>query len=260
MTNRVLRALAAAVGALAALVVPIAAHADPLPPSTESWRYEATAYGWLPALTGDIGVNPAVPPVHVDLSPWDVISSLRFGFMGRFEARKDRFVGFADIVYANTGFSKHITIRDRDFGSASIISKPFFNTDLAGYRALETPTASLDLLAGLRFVNIDTGLDLVGPRRTFDAGKPAFWVDPLLGARMKYKLARKWDATVWGDFGGFGAGSQFTGEVEGTVAYRFARRWSAFAGWRYLYTDYDRNGFVFNTDMNGPELGATYRF
>jgi len=65
---------------------------------------------------------------------------------------------------------------------------------------------------------------------------------------------------VWGDFGGFGAGSKFTGEVEGTVAYSLDSHWKALGGWRYLYTDYARNGFVFNTSMTGPVLGASYSF
>ena len=34
----------------------------------------------------------------------------------------------------------------------------------------------------------------------------------------------------------------------------------AFAGWRYLYTDYENDGFVFKTELNGPVLGATYNF
>ena len=250
--------------ALAALVAPIAAHADPAPPPPPSpiqgWQYEVTAYGWLPAMTGDLGVTPRIDPVHVSLSPWDIISNLKFGLMGRFDARNNRWVGFSDLVYSDVKFSDHITIRDRIFVSGSVRSKMLISTSLVGYRVLDDPGTSVDLLAGVRLENIDDSIHLQGPRNTFDGGKSQFWADPLLGARFKHQLARKWDATVWGDFGGFNAGSKFTGEVEGTVDYRFARRWRAFAGWRYLYTDYEHDGFVFNTDLNGPVLGATYQF
>jgi hypothetical protein len=257
-------ALAAGLAALLApLAAPIAVRADPAPPPPapiEGWQYEVTAYGWLPWMTGDLGVTPAVAPVHVNLSPGDILSNLKFGLMGRVDARNNRWVGFSDLVYADVKFSSHITIRDRIFVSGSVRSKMLISTSLVGYRVMDAPDSSVDLLAGVRLENVDDGIHLQGPRNTFDGDTSKFWADPLLGARFKHRLARKVDATVWGDFGGFGAGSKFTGEVEGTVAYRFARRWRAFAGWRYLYTDYEHNGFVFNTDLNGPVLGATYNF
>jgi hypothetical protein len=260
-TRTVLTRLAIA-GFAAALIAPIA-KADPAPAPLqppEGWQFEFTPYLWASSLHGDLGVTPAIPPVHVELSPWDLISNLRFGLMGRFDARNDRWVGFSDLVYADTKFSKHVTIRDRDFLSATVGSKVLVSTNLVGYRAFQDSKTSVDLLAGVRFDNLDDSLNLQGPRRSFSGGKSQFWADPLLGARMKYQLARKWDARVWGDFGGFGAGSKFTGEVEGDLEYRFHRRWTANVGWRYLYTDYDHDGFVFNTAMNGPVIGATYRF
>jgi hypothetical protein len=251
-------------GALFAASVPLAAHADPAAPTPlpriEGWQYEATAYGWLPWMSGDLGVVPAIQPVHVSLSPGDVLSNLKFGFMGRFDARNNHWVGFSDLVYADVKFSNHISFRDRIFVSGSVRSKMLISTSLVGYRVMDDPDTSVDLLAGVRLENVDDTLNLQGPRNSFQGGKSQFWADPLLGARFKHHLAPKWDATVWGDFGGFGAGSKFTGEVEGTVAYSLARRWKAFAGWRYLYTDYENNGFVFKTSLNGPVLGASYRF
>lgn len=259
------RSRLAVAAALAVLLAPLAARADPAappppPPPIEGWQYEFTPYLWMPAMTGDLGVSPAIQPVHVNLSPWDLLSNLKFGLMGRFDARNNKWVGFTDLVYADVKFSNHITIRDRIFVSGSVRSKLLISTNFVGYRVVDEPNTSVDLLAGVRLENVDDTLNLQGPRNTFDAGKSQFWADPLLGARFKRQLAPKWDATVWGDVGGFGAGSKFTGEVEGTVAYRIDSRWRAFAGWRYLYTDYENDGFVFKTDLNGPVLGATYQF
>jgi hypothetical protein len=254
-------------GALCAVLLgigaPLAARADPpppLPPPIDGWRFEASVPGLLPWMTGDLGVTTAVAPVRVDLSPIDVVQHLKFAMMGRFDVRNDRFVGFSDLIYADTKFSGHIGFRDPDFLSGNVRSRMLISTNLAGYRAVDTPNMSVDLLAGVRLENVDDSLHLQGPRRVFDGGKSQFWADPLLGARFKTRLARKVDATVWGDFGGFGAGSRFTGEVEGTVAYSLARRWKAFGGWRYLYTNYAHNGFVFNTSLTGPVLGAAYSF
>jgi hypothetical protein len=260
--SRILVTRLAVAGALAALAATTAA-ADPAPAPLqppEGWQFEFTPYLWASSLHGDLGVTQAIQPVHVELSAWDLISHLKFGLMGRLDARNDHWVGFSDLVYADTKFSSHITIRDSRFISGSVRSKVLLSTNLVGYRVIDEPKTSVDLLAGVRFDYLDTGITLQGPRRSFSGDVSKFWADPLLGARLKYQLARKWDARVWGDFGGFGAGSKFTGEVEGDLEYRFHRRWTANVGWRYLYTDYDNNGFVFNTSMSGPVIGATYRF
>ncbi|HEX3408234.1 MAG TPA: hypothetical protein VHS81_13435, partial [Caulobacteraceae bacterium] len=56
-----------AVAASVALAAPIAVRADPAspgppppPPPIQGWQYEVTPYLWLPALTGDLGVVPAI--------------------------------------------------------------------------------------------------------------------------------------------------------------------------------------------------------
>jgi hypothetical protein len=222
-----------------------------------------TPYVLITGLHGDIGVTPAIPPVHVSLTPGDVISSLKFGVMGAVQARYDRFVAISDNIFSNNGFSKHITLRDADFVSASVGSKMFISTDMVGYRfydPAEHGGVAIDALAGARFDNIDDSLDLVGPRRVFNGGRSQFWVDPLIGARAMAPIRGRWSWSLYGDVGGFDVGSRLTGEVFGSLKYALDRHWSAIAGWRYLYTDYSHEGFVFRTTLNGPLLGASYKF
>jgi hypothetical protein len=104
---------------------PAASGAAPASDSERSWVFEVTPYLFITGLHGDLGVTPAIPPVHVSLSPADIFSSLKFGIMGAVQARYDRFVALSDNIYSNNGFSKHITIRDRAFLSGSVNSKMF---------------------------------------------------------------------------------------------------------------------------------------
>jgi opacity protein-like surface antigen len=48
--------------------------------------------------------------------------------------------------------------------------------------------------------------------------------------------------------------------VYGGAGYQLSSSWSAFAGYRYLSVDYNKDGFVYDIDQHGPMLGAIYRF
>lgn len=238
-------------------------RADPAPndsKSDSSWQFAVTPYVWLSGLWGDVGVTPAIPPEHVSLSPWEVLSHLGFGAMGAIEARHGPFVIASDNLYVSEAFSTHIGIRDPNFLHASLKSKVFISTNVVGYRAFDHDGTSLDVLAGARLDNVDTSLHLTGPRNVFAADKSKFWADPIVGLELRGPISSKWSYSAYGDVGGFGAGSKLTGQVFVAAHYALSRRWDAFAGWRYLYTDYDHEGFVFRTTMTGPLLGATYQF
>lgn len=53
---------------------------------------------WMSGLKGDLGVVAEVEPVGVDLSFFDIMSALKFAFMGSVEARSGRFVDAGDII------------------------------------------------------------------------------------------------------------------------------------------------------------------
>ena len=105
-----------------------------------------------------------------------------------------------------------------------------------------------------------TALDLEGPQRSFSGSKTETWIDPMVGARFQAPLGQNWSLKTYGDVGGFGVGSHFTWQLLGEVQYDLSSRWSLSAGWRHLKIDYDHNGFVFDAAMDGPILGAVYRF
>ena len=65
---------------------------------------------------------------------------------------------------------------------------------------------------------------------------------------------------AYGDIGGFGVGSHLTWQLLGGVQYDVSSRWSLSAGWRHLDINYDHKGFVFDAAMDGPILGAVYKF
>lgn len=231
------------------------------PPARNSdWQFSVAPYFWMASLKGDMGVVEEVEPVNVDLSFFDILGALKFVLMGAAEARKGRFVATGDILYLSMGADKNIDIREVDFLDAELDTKTLIATATAGYRAVDEDSLFVDVFAGGRVNAMKTSLDLEGPRRSFSGSKTETWVDPLIGTRFQTPLGRNWLFQAYGDLGGFGIGSHLTWQVSGAVHYQLDSRWSLSGGWRHLKIDYEKNGFLFDAAMDGPILGAVYRF
>ncbi len=237
-----------------------AVTAAPAAVDASSWEFSASAYLWFSGMKGEVAVSPAVPPVYPDISFGDVLGALKFGAMGILEARKDRFVASADMIYMNLGASKNLEIRDTTLASGHLDLKAFIATAVAGYRAVDRDGSSLDLVGGMRINSLKAGLSLAGPARSVSGSGSETWVDPLVGARWKGRLGDKWGYTLYGDIGGFGVSSDLTWQLQATVEYALGKNWTMSGGWRHMDTDYDNNGFVFDMALDGPIMMFSYRF
>lgn len=89
-----------------------------------------------------------------------------------------------------------------------------------------------------------------------------WWVDPLVGARIRADLTDRVLVRVGGNVGGFGAGSasEFTWEAMSTFGLRFKERWTAEAGYRALAVKRETGGVQAEMIQHGPVMGFTYRF
>lgn len=231
------------------------------PEHDSGWQFSAAPYLWLAGMKGDIGVVEEIEPVAIDFSFFgDILGALKFAAMGTVDARNGRFVASADIFYISLGASDNIEIREVDFLEADLKSKLFFSTLTAGYRAVDQDRLFVDLMAGGRITSMKNGLDLTGPQRSFSGSKSETWVDPIVAVRFQAPLGQDWSFKSYGDVGGLGVGSDVTWQLLGEVHYDLSNRWSLSAGWRHLKIDYDHQGFVLDAAIDGPILGAVYRF
>jgi hypothetical protein len=225
------------------------------------WQFSASPYLWMAGMKGDLGVVEEVEPVGIDFSfLGDILGALKFAAMGRFDARNGRFVASADIFYISLAASDNIEIREVDLLEADLTSKLFISTLAAGYRVVDQDRLSVDLLAGGRLQSMKNGLDLTGPQRSVSGSKRETWIDPIVAVRFQAPLGEDWSLNTYGDIGGFGVASHLTWQLLGEVQYDLSDRWSLSAGWRHLDTDYEHDGFVLDASIDGPVLGATYRF
>ncbi|NQX03066.1 hypothetical protein HQ447_20590 [bacterium] len=119
------------------------------------WEFQATIYGWLPGLDGDVGVDGFV--VGVDETFLDLLPDIKMFTMLRFEARKAKWGVIADGFYVDLGTSGNPP--GNLYNSASLDLKQFLGELSIAYRVYESPSGFVDLYAGARYngFKIDLG-------------------------------------------------------------------------------------------------------
>jgi hypothetical protein len=86
------------------------------------------------------------------------------------------------------------------------------------------------------------------------ASECEYWFDPYVGFRGQYNFNKAWYLTGKGDIGGFGLGSEITFQLYGALGCQISRNFFVEAGYRYLYSDYDQDGFLYNVTQSGAQI------
>jgi hypothetical protein len=231
--------------------------AVPPPPNADGWSFDLSPYVWFVGLDGDVAVSAHAPPAHVSAVFSKLLGDLKFALMADAEARHGRFVALGDLMYTDVQTSTHVGVRDPEFLNVRLTNKQLTATALGGYRVIDYGDSSLDLLAGGRIQSLDDRLDLEAPARKVTASGSLTWVDPVVALRLRGPIAEHWSYTAYGDVGG---ASGLTWQLLGLVNYRASPRWTMSGGWRHMAIDHHDGDFVFDVAMDGPFLGASYRF
>jgi hypothetical protein len=94
------------------------------------------------------------------------------------------------------------------------------------------------------------------------------WLDPVIGARIRYAVAPGHELFLRGDIGGFGVGSDFSWQAIGGYGFDFGIyngiTFSGVIGYRALSVDYaegeGRRRYEFDMLQHGPILGVSMRW
>lgn len=144
---------------------------------------------------------------------------------------------------------------------ASVETKGWVLNFIGGYTLWQTPEASLDLLAGARYLDLqlDFGLGAaVGPNvraRTFSASD-GLW-DGVIGVKGHVDLNAKWTMPYHLDVGT--GQSDLTWQASAGLAYRF--NWGDVSLlYRHIEWDIDSGSPLDNIRFSGPLLAARFVF
>lgn len=228
------------------------------PARQESLEFSVTPYIWLAGVDGDATIGDRSRAGSADFG--DILTDLKFAFMGSAELRYGRFGLVGDFL--NFEFKQGVTTPHNMLFAGGTGSMNATGLALVAlFRAVDDPRFSLDLGAGIRPWWVDTKLHLnagLAAARTFSASDN--WTDPILALRAHGRLSEQFGLTAYADIGGFNVGSKLTWQFLATVDWQ-PKDWLVFhAGWRYLAFDFENGERKLDMHMGGPILGATFRF
>jgi hypothetical protein len=187
--------------------------------------------------------------VDIDLSASDIFSNLQFGAMGLVVARKGNWGFGGDAIWMALG----TTVRNTNVD---------FNQGAFAFYGLRRLGRAADLTLGLR-VNTLQGNFEFKPLNT-GVNQDRTWVDPVVGVILRTPGERRVHLRLYGEVGGFGAGSDISWQVFPVVGIRLGRRVSLEVGYRWLDIHYatgqGRDEFAWDVLTQGPVGGLAFRF
>ena len=226
----------------------------------DEWSFGFAPYVWTSGISGTVGAFGA-PPINIDVSAQDVISDLDMAFMGVGVVHHGRWGLYTDIVYSDVSTDSKNTPGPL-FGSASVEAETFFITPMIEYQAINNGWSELYPMAGVRVWYSKTTLNLsAGALNGRSFSDDATWVDPTIGLRGRIKLDENLWLNGWGIIGGFDVDhDEFMWDVFGGVNYEVNDWASVEVGYRAASVDYSDGGYIFDITMQGPVIGAVFRF
>jgi hypothetical protein len=241
------------VGLFLFVLSPGIVRAQPEAAASDDWEFALTPFLWGSGLEGTVGI--AGREGDFEASAKDLIKQLDFAFMANFEARKSRWSFSIDFDYTDLG--KDVTAENVNVAARNprLDMKMTIVESDVGYEV----SNSLDLLAGIRGVSASAGL--VTNASTVSEVDGGF-VDPIVGARFRRYLSKKFWVNVRGDVGGFGAGSDFSWFLSAAAGIRVSKLISLDFGYRIWDFDYESDDDLRKLDLAlaGFGGGLTFHF
>jgi len=271
MKTQTIPACALAVAAALASLAPVASRAE----TPDEWRYAATIYVWMPSIGMDTSF-PADSGTSVDVTASDILDALNFAFMGAFAVQKGDWGLATDVNYldlsSSTKKTRFLTVGGENLaavtGKADLSLTGWLWTTVGSYRVVDKPDYTMDVVAGVRMLNLSSDLkwsltgDLGDPPIIDNSGKSAVsetvW-DGIVGVkgRATFGEDKKWFVPYYIDVGTGDSDLSWLG-MRG-AGYSFG--WGDLEGvWRYLDYNMPSKDPIQNLNFNGPAIGVTFHF
>jgi hypothetical protein len=226
-------------------------------PGTSDWEFNlAPFYLWGINIDGDLTAGPVGAQVEVPFE--DVFDSIEAAFIVHFETVYKAQWGFlVDVNYLDLENKVNLPM-----GISPNVDLNMTVAEFSGFYRLQRDAHAFDFIAGLRYIEVENTVSIVGGLTVLDGSKD--WLDPLVGARWIWGFADGWSLIARGDIGGFGIGSEFSWQALGLVEWQPWKYASFIAGYRALGEDYEdgsgQDYFNFDATIHGPVLGLKFKW
>jgi hypothetical protein len=254
------------------------AQAAPATTTTDTWRFAASVYVYLPSVGGSTAFPADGNGTPINITADQILERLKMAAMGSFDAHNGTWGVFTDLVYLHFGDSKSNS-RNFTIGNIGLPANTTANLDwnlkgwvwtLAGEYRLPSPDPSLtvDLLAGTRMFDlreqlqwsISGSLGPIDPAARSGSSNVGDTVwDAIVGVKGRYVFGgnREWAVPFYLDVGA----GQSTNTVQAASGISYAFQWGELnALWRYLGYKAKSNRAISEVNFNGPQVGAVFRW
>ena len=250
---------------------------DSLAADNEPWQFGASIYGWFPDISGQTSFSQSTGGGDFEIGIDSILENLNFVLMGTFDARKGRWGVVTDMLYMDVGDSQS-GVREASIGRVQLpvtangnveIGMQSWIVTLAGYyRTVDRPEIKLDLLGGVRYLDVeqDVTWNITGnvgsipvPDRAGTATAELQNWDAIVGAKGRLIIGANspWFVPYYLDIGT--GDSDLTWQGIAGVGYAF--HWGeTVAAWRYLSYDLPSGSAIADINFSGPVIGATFRW
>jgi hypothetical protein len=210
----------------------------------------------LPAINGDLKVKGVES--GMDVSWGDMLNNLDFFAMAHYEAFKGNWGIMLDGMYAALEAEKEHAGGAVPGRRQLKITQSLVELAIP-YRLTWKPVVA-DVFFGGRYNYLKTEISI--PSRALVRDDSLAFVDPIIGGRVFFPLAKSWYLGLRGDIGGFGIGNASDLALNGNVFvnWQINPLLSLQGGYRALYMKYNEGENEWNATQHGPWLGLGFSF
>ncbi|MFT5729164.1 MAG: hypothetical protein ACI8PB_003327 [Desulforhopalus sp.] len=224
--------------------------------SDGGWDFAAEVYFWGASIGGDTATG-----TDVDIEIDDLIDGLNMAFMGSFGVKKERWAFMVDAIYLDSSDNTNINTRIGGVNTNVDLSS-WIVTPMIGYEVLNSDKFSLTILGGVRYLYLDTEIDLrnadpAGPAFSFNGDDSGDNWDGIIGIMGDIEIAANWYIPYHLDIGT--GDSEFTWQGFTGIGYHF-NHIDVLAGYRYLSWNFDDNDVFDDMNLSGFMAGAKFYF
>jgi len=235
------------------------------PVESGEWKQSLSIYGWLPSFSGTLNYSiPGEGGEPDSTGESDIFDHIDSVFMGSYEVSKNQWSLLADMIYLKMSDSQEGSIYlppilDRpslDIGSDQELTL-WLVSMYGGYNTLENDHVTLDIIAGMRYLSLDTDVSFDLGGQHYSISPSAEFYDAVMGVKGAVHLNENWYTSYLFDIGG--GDSDLTWQASAGLGYRFG--WGdVLLTYRYVYYDEGDSDLLKKLEAYGPKLGVLFHF
>lgn len=261
---------------------PLMAQTDSIPPEMKDstwhdWTFRVAPYVWVLGINGQIAIQPdpdqlpILPPppaqlpngwmiYDIDLSPQEVLNSLKFAIMLAGRYRHDWFITQFNI--SSLVLESNVVPPFDFLFKNNTLKFAYAGGDLAaGYRAVRKRKFEMDLMLGLKFVYTKVSLttELVG-QKPLSGEVSKLWVDPVLAVNIGYRPFRWLEFVGNGDVGPAIYNSELTYQFSASANFMITKHFYMSGGYRSYYISAPAKEATFKGTLSGFLIKFGFQF